>query len=112
MANEPQKTYLVFEIEVTNHEGYEAYRTEARKALDEIGGGGRLLIRGGTLFPNAITETIEGDWMPQRFVVVEFPSREAAQEYYFSDTYQRVLKMRQASSNARALMITPEPEDA
>ena len=112
MSNEPQKTYLVFEIEVSDHEAYEAYRKEARKALDEIGGGGRLLIRGGTLFPNAVTETIEGTWMPERFVVVEFPSREAAKEYYYSDTYQRVLKLRQASSTSRALMITPEPEDA
>ena len=112
MAQEPRKTYLVFEIEVTDHEAYEAYRKEARKALEEIGGGGRLLIRGGTLCPGAITETIEGDWMPERFVVVEFPSREAAQEYYYSDTYQEVLKLRQASSTARALMITPEPADA
>lgn len=107
-----QKTYLVFEIEVTDHEAYEEYRKAARKVLDEAGGGGKLLIRGGTLFPNAVTETLEGTWMPERFVVVEFPSREAAKEYYFSDTYQNVLKLRQASSTARALMITPEPSDA
>ena len=112
MTEEARKTYLVFEIKVDDHEAYEAYRKEARKALDEIGGGGQLLIRGGTLFPGAITETIEGDWMPERFVVVEFPSRQAAKDYYFSDTYQEVLKLRQASSTARALMITPEPADA
>jgi len=106
------KTYLIFEIEVTDEEAYEEYRRQARSALDEVGGGGRLLIRGGTLFPNAVTKTLEGTWMPERFVVVEFPTREAAESYYYSDLYQSVLKLRLAASNSKAMMITPESEDA
>lgn len=106
------KTYLIFEIEVTDPEAYEEYRQQARGALDDIGGGGRLLIRGGTLFPNSDTRSLEGSWMPDRFVVVEFPTREAAESYYYSDTYQSVLKLRQAASVSKGMLITPESADA
>lgn len=106
------KTYLIFEITVTDEAAYEEYRAQARTALEEIGGGGRLLIRAGTLFPNSQTSSIEGDWMPDRFVVVEFPTRQAAEDYYFSDTYQSVLKLRQAASVSKGMLVTPESPDA
>lgn len=100
-------TYLVVEIEVTDPAVYEQYRALAQSALADLGGGGRIIIRGGRA-GTARSQTLEGDWSPERFVVVEFPSYEAASNFYFSDRYQEALKLRLASSKSKAMFITPE----
>ena len=49
--------------------------------------------------------TLEGDWNPQRIVVVEFASVDAAKAWYFSDDYQDALRVRQANSVGKALIV-------
>lgn len=99
--------YLVVEIEVTDKEAYEKYRSAAQSSLASLGGGGRIIIRGGT-DGTGKTESVEGGWMPQRFVVVEFPDMEHARKFYYSEDYQRALKLRQASSRSKAMFIEGE----
>jgi len=96
--------YLVVEIEVTDKEGYERYRPAAQAALAKLGSGGRIIIRGGAVGPDT-TESVEGGWSPERFVVVEFPDMAAAKRFYHSEEYQAALKLRQASSRSKALLI-------
>lgn len=102
-------TYLVVEITVTDPELYEEYRAQATSLLAEIGGGGRMLARGGRL-GNAETINVEGDWDPDRFAMVEFPTKEAAEKFYYSDQYQEALAVRKASSTSKALLITAATE--
>lgn len=99
-------TYLVVEIEVTDHAMYAEYRALAQTALADLGGGGRIIIRGGHAGTDT-TETLEGGWDPERFVVVEFPTEQAARDYYFSERYQAALRVRLASSVSKAMFITP-----
>ena len=99
--------YLVVEIEVTDPVAYEEYRNQAKAALATLGGGGKIIIRGGR-DGTCHTESVEGDWMPHRFVVVEFPDMATAKSFYFSETYQEVLKMRFASSKSKALFVEGE----
>jgi uncharacterized protein (DUF1330 family) len=98
--------YLVVEIEVTDKAAYEQYRSAAQSSLASLGGG-RIIIRGGT-DGTGKTEAVEGGWMPQRFVVVEFPDMAHAKEFYYSEGYQRALKLRQASSRSKAMFIEGE----
>src|SRR5688572_10872510 len=100
-------TYLVVEIEVTDPVVYAEYRALAQSALADLGGGGRIVIRGGHAGTDR-TEVLEGGWNPERFVVVEFPTYEAAHSYYFSERYQEALKVRLASSVSKAMFITPD----
>ena len=99
--------YMIVEIEVTDKEAYEKYRASAQSTLAKLGGGGRIIIRGGKDGTGA-TESIEGNWLPQRFVVVEFPDIEQAKKFYYSDDYQAALKLRQASSRSKAMFIQGE----
>lgn len=99
--------YLVVEIEVTDKDAYERYRSAAQSTLAQLGGGGRIIIRGGK-DGTGKTESVEGGWLPQRFVVVEFPNIEQAKKFYYSDDYQRALKLRQASSRSKAMFIEGE----
>lgn len=89
--------YVLVEVTVTNPEPYAAYRDMATASVAKHGG--RFLVRGGAVTP------LEGGWDPQRIVVLEFPSMEAARTWYDSDDYQRALAVRVANSVGRALMV-------
>lgn len=89
--------YVIVEVRVTNPEPYAAYRDLAGASVARHGG--RFLVRGGASTP------LEGEWQPQRFVVIEFPSVEAAKAFYFSDDYQEALKVRLANSVGKAFIV-------
>jgi len=63
------KAYIVASINVTDPNGYEAYKNGAVKVTERLGG--TLLVSGGR------TEAIEGRFN-NRIVVIEFESIEAA----------------------------------
>jgi uncharacterized protein (DUF1330 family) len=89
--------YVLVEVRVTNPEPYAAYRDLATASVARHGG--RFLARGGAITP------LEGDWNPERLVVLEFPSVDAAKAWYSSDDYQEALKVRLANSVGKALII-------
>ena len=90
--------YVVVEIEVLDADTYETYKQLAHDAITAYGG--RYLVRGGAV------ETLEGEWSPKRFVIVEFPSVERAKAWWGSGEYERAKKLRQQS--ARTEMIVAE----
>ena len=85
--------YVIVHIEVTDPTGYEEYRRLAGPTLAAYNGS--FLVRGGA------TETLEGDWHPQRLVVLEFPSVERAKAWWASKEYStaRAIRQRSAISN-------------
>ena len=56
--------YVVFEIVVNNPKGYEEYKRLA--PLPVAAYGGKYIARGGK------AENLEGDWQPNRIVILEF----------------------------------------
>lgn len=64
--------YIIVEISIHDPKGYEEYKKLAPASI--AASGGEFLIRGGK------TETLEGDWTPERIVVVEFPDMETAKK--------------------------------
>lgn len=61
--------------------------------------GGRFLVRGGDV------EVIEGDWDPQRVVVMEFPDRAAARAWYDDPDYERLKALRQSASDTDLILV-------
>ena len=59
--------YVLVDIEVADPAAYELYRKIAYPVIAEFGG--KYLVRGG------VTEVREGDWKPNRLVIVEFEHR-------------------------------------
>ncbi len=49
----------------------------------------------------------EGDWSPERIVIVEFPTMAAAQGWYESPEYQGVLPMRLRVNHHDKMVIVP-----
>jgi uncharacterized protein (DUF1330 family) len=89
--------YLILDIHVEDPEEYAAYRERSPATLEAYGG--RYLVRGG---PH---EVIEGDWNPERVVVVEFPSIERAHEWYESPEYQEIVEMRKRAAPSKVVLV-------
>ncbi len=78
--------YAVVNGRVTDPARYEEYRAEAPATIERYGG--RYLARGGAV------EVLEGDWDPQRLVVLEFESMERFREWYDSPEYAPLRRLR------------------
>lgn len=89
--------YVIADVDVTNPAGYEPYRPLAAASIARFGG--RFVVRGGA------AELLEGAPAPGRIVVIEFSDADAARRWYFSDEYQQALKIRQANSTARVILV-------
>jgi uncharacterized protein (DUF1330 family) len=89
--------YVIVDVEVTEPEPYEEYRRRVPATLERYGG--RFAVRGGRY------ETLEGDWKPQRIVVLEFPSVERAREWYRSPEYQEIIPLRERHARTNFLTV-------
>lgn len=89
--------YVIAEVQVTDPAGYEAYRPLAGASIARAGG--RFVVRGGN------ADLLEGAPEPNRVVVIEFPDAEAARRWYHSDEYQAAVKIRQANSTGRMILV-------
>jgi uncharacterized protein (DUF1330 family) len=89
--------YITADIQVTDHAAYDQYRPLAAASIARFGG--RFIVRGGKV------DLLEGEPQPERIVVIEFPDDETARRWYRSDEYQAALKIRQAASRGRVLLV-------
>ena len=60
---------------------------------------GRYLVRGGD------TTLLEGDWLPRRMVVLEFPTQEARQAWYDSAEYQALRAIREKTARSHLIFV-------
>lgn len=88
--------YFIVDVKVDDPQTYAEYRKLVGPTLERYGG--KFLVRGG------ITETIEGDWQPQRLVILEFPDAEHFKGWYGSPEYTEVRTIRFKASTARAVL--------
>jgi uncharacterized protein (DUF1330 family) len=92
--------YVIADVQVTDPAGYEPYRPLAAASIARFGG--RFVVRGGR------ADLLEGSPEPKRVVVIEFPDADTARRWYHSDDYQQALKIRQANSTARLILVEGE----
>ena len=85
--------YVIFDINVTDPEGYEDYKKLAPPAISKYGG--KYIARGGK------SEILEGNWNPERVVILEFENIENAKQWIESPEYEeaRLLRHKYASSH-------------
>jgi uncharacterized protein (DUF1330 family) len=86
--------YLIANYRVTNPEGYAAYPPSVGPTLEPFGG--ELLAA------DFESEVIEGSPLPCS-VVLRFPSKQAARDWYNSDAYQAVVHLR--TDNTEGSMV-------
>ena len=65
--------------------------------------GGRYASKG------ADPVVMEGEWSPQRLVILEFPSRDHAQAFLADPDAQDLFARRHRSTNSRLVLVDGEP---
>lgn len=91
------KAYVVGDVQVLNPERYAEYRAQVLATIEKHGG--RFLVRGGE------ANVIEGDWKPNRIVVIEFPDMPSLEAWYRSNEYAPLIKLRQSASTGSLLAV-------
>ena len=89
--------YIIADIQVSDPVAYDDYRPLAAASIARFGG--RFIVRGGKV------DLLEGEPQPERIVVIEFPDADTARRWYQSEEYQTALKIRQAASRGRVLLV-------
>ena len=89
--------YAVVNVRVTDPVRYEEYRSKVPATIASYGG--RFLVRGGAL------EVLEGEWDPERLVVLEFESIGRLREWYDSPEYAPLKQLRQEAAAATQLVV-------
>ncbi|MEY9184464.1 uncharacterized protein (DUF1330 family) [Bradyrhizobium sp. USDA 326] len=90
------KAYLVLDLSVNDHAGFKTYIAEIPAFIAKHSG--RYIVRG------VEPTTIEGDWAPERLVIIEFADREKAQAFLDDPDIQPLFKLRQATTTSRLLL--------
>jgi uncharacterized protein (DUF1330 family) len=89
--------YVIVEVEVNDPVEYEEYKKLTPASIAAYNG--KFVVRGGA------TEALEGNWNPQRIVVLEFPSVERAKEWWHSEEYAKAKSIRQRTANTKMLVV-------
>lgn len=93
--------YLIADITVTDPDAYEAYKARVGETIAAYGG--RYCVRGG------VAEPLEGDWRPNRVVVLEFPDMDTLKAWYHSEAYAGPKAIRQGASVSRIVAVDGVP---
>ena len=91
------KAYIIVDVHVTDPVRYDEYKKLTPASL--VPYEGKFMVRGGA------TETLEGDWQPERFVMVEFPSLAKAKAWWSSAEYAPAKAIRQSASKTRMIVV-------
>lgn len=89
--------YVIVDIDVKDPVRYEEYKRLASETISLYGG--RYIARGGH------TEILEGNWIPNRLVILEFPSRERAKQWLESPEYKQPKTLRHQTARSNMVLV-------
>lgn len=93
--------FIFADINVHNIEAYEHYLAKVPRLIARHSGHYR--VRGGNY------SSLEGDWEPNRIILVQFPGLESAEAFYNNPDYQELMKIRHF--NARPTCYSSKASD-
>jgi len=91
------KAYLVLDLSVHDFSGFKEYIAEIPAFIARHSG--RYIVQG-------VQPTIvEGDWKPDRLVILEFPQREHAEAFLSDPEIQDLFKLRHATTTSKLVLV-------
>lgn len=88
---------IIANVRVTNPQQYEEYKRWSSAAMQAHGA--EVLARGGA------TEVLEGNWQPDRVVVLRFPTVDAARAFHDSPEYRKARAAREGAAIMRMVVV-------
>jgi len=89
--------YIIANVTVTNPAQYEEYKKWSSAALQAYKA--EICVRGGRV------EVLEGDWAPERLILLKFASFEAAKAFDASPEYGKARALRQGAAVTRMIVV-------
>jgi uncharacterized protein (DUF1330 family) len=91
------KAYLVLDLAINDFAGFSEYIAAIPTHIAKHDG--RYIVRG--VEPTCI----EGDWKPQRMVIIEFPERSNAEAFLSDPTIQDLFRVRHETTTSRLVLV-------
>lgn len=88
--------YLILDLKVKNYHEFKKYIENIPAFIEKHGG--RYIVQG------VVPEVLEGDWQPERLVVLEFPSPSAARDFLRDPQAQPLFAIRHKSTTGNLLL--------
>jgi uncharacterized protein (DUF1330 family) len=89
--------YVIVQINIIKNEPYQEYLKKVTPVVHKYKG--QYIVRGGKF------ERLLGKWDYERTVVIKFPSYKIAMEWYKSDDYAPIKKIREDNSDGNLIII-------
>ena len=90
------KAYLVLDLSVNDFGGFKKYIAEIPAFIAKHSG--KYIVQG------AQPTTIEGDWKPERMVIIEFPESEKAEAFLGEPEIQDMSKLRNDTTTSQLVL--------
>ncbi len=91
------KTFVIAAETINDDAMFAEYRKHVTATIERFGG--QVIVRGGEF------NLLEGEWPHRRVAIIEFPSRAAAQGWYNSPDYQKIIPLRKNSTAGSLVMV-------
>jgi uncharacterized protein (DUF1330 family) len=91
------KAYLIAVETVHDEAKFAEYRKQVVDTFKPFGG--QFIARAGKM------TVLEGKWQHPRTVIIEFPSRESAEDWYKSDDYRKIVDLRLESTSGSLIIL-------
>ncbi len=92
------KSYIVGRMKIQSQEWMQEYFSKVPSLIEEHGG--HFLVRGGN------PGLLEGEEaLPDATFILEFPSRTHANNFWESEAFQPLIKLRQSGSSLEAMVV-------
>ena len=91
------KAYLMLDLTVNDFGGFRKYIAEIPAFIAQHSG--KYLVQG------VAPTTVEGDWKPERMVIIEFPERANAEAFLNDPVIQDLFKVRHETTTSRLLLL-------
>ena len=91
------KAYLVLDLSVNDLGGFRKYIAEIPAFIARHSG--KYIVQG------VQPTSIEGDWKPERMVIIEFPEREKAEAFLGDSEIQDLFKARHDTTTSKLVLV-------
>lgn len=89
--------YVIVQVDIFDDSTYDEYKKLTPDTVKAHGG--KFVLRGNPV------EVLEGEWKHDRLVMLEFPDKESARNWYYSKEYQKAKEIRSSGSAAKFILI-------
>lgn len=89
--------YVIVDIDIVEPAGYDEYKKLSPATVAAYGG--KFLARGGR------TEVLEGEWGPNRLVILEFANTARAKEWLDSPEYVAIKHIRHRTTKSNMVVV-------